>query len=221
MSTKKLVKKNIKEDQLVTAAVRFSQWSQHHFNHMLIGLVVLVGLVVVLVFTANSRQSAALEAERQLGAALAQYQQDNMDAARTGLQSIIQRYSGRNAALARYYKAEVELKSSNYSQAIADFDAYLKDAGDFPLFLVASKYGRAVAQAGLEDYAGAAESFAELIKEIDESDPRYLDSVYQAGRFFLKAGNVDRAAEYFTVAYEKGTGTLKDQASVELALLGR
>jgi tetratricopeptide (TPR) repeat protein len=221
MSTKKLVKKNIKEDQLVTAAVRFSQWAQHHFNHILIGLVVLVGLVVVLVFTANSRQSAALEAERQLGAALAQYQQDNTDAARAGLQSVIQRFSGKNAALARYYKAELELKTSNYSQAITDFDLYLENSGDFPLFVEAGKYGRAVAQAGLENFSGAAESFVELLEELDESDPRYLDSVYQAGSFFLKAGNIDRAAQYFTMAYEKGTGTLKDKASVELALLGR
>ena len=89
MVMRRRVKKNIKEDQLVTTAVEASLWAKEHFNQVIVGVVALVAVIAVIVFTANSRQSAEAESSRHLANALAMYQSGDMEAGR------YQRYESR------------------------------------------------------------------------------------------------------------------------------
>jgi tetratricopeptide (TPR) repeat protein len=221
MSTKtRHVKKNIKEDQLVTVAVRFSQWAQEHFTQVIVGVAALVVAVIVVVLTASGRQGASREAERLLGSGMTLMQQGDYAAARGTFQQVRERFGGRHAAAAQFFEAESLLRQGNFFEALAGFDAYLQRAGDYPVFRASAIAGKATCHEGLGDPKLAAETLVELLEVLDESDPRYLDNALQAGELFASAGDKDRAATYFRLVYDKGSGNLKDRASVALAILG-
>jgi tetratricopeptide (TPR) repeat protein len=221
MATKrKVVKKNIKRDPLVTYALKVSNYAQEHFNQVIIGVAVLIAVIAVVVFTANSRQNAARQADRQLAQALALYQQQDYESAKGVFSQVYNNYGGRGGAIARYYKAECEMAQSNYAQALMDYEAYLDRAGDFDEFRAAAMYGSAVCHEGLENYELAATTMVQVLETVDEDDPRYMDSAYKAGELFAKAGNNERALHYFQTVAEKGSGRLKDRADAAVAMLG-
>ena len=221
MATTKKVKKSIKEDQLVTYAVRASGWAQEHFNQVIVGVVVLVAVIAVLVFTANSRQNAARQGERDLSVALRQFTAGDLEGARTGFERVDERFGGKNSLIARFYQAETELRQRNYTGALATYDSYLDSADDFPAFRESAVYGKALCYEGLEDHAGAAQAFVTLMSLTHEDDPRYLDSAFQAGEFFARAGNQEEAVKYYQVVSDNAVGSLKHRAAVAVSLMSQ
>lgn len=220
MATKRrVVKKDIKKDPLVTYALKASQFAQEHFNQVIIGVVVLVALIAVVVFTANSRRSAAVQSERQLAQAMALYQQKDFTAAKVSFSQIVDRRGGRNAAIAMYYKAECEFQQKNFSQAALDFQSYLDSSSDFPEFKAAALYGAGLCYEAVGNHAAAATTLEQVHHSVDENDPRFLESAFRAGENFAKVRNKERAMEYFQIVADKGSGALKDKATVALALI--
>jgi tetratricopeptide (TPR) repeat protein len=222
MATKRRVKKkDIKKDPLVTYALKTSKYTQEHFNIIIIGVVALIAVIALLVFTANNRRSSARQAQRQLSSAMILHQQRDYEAAKATFEQVYNNHKGANQMVAKYFKADCELKQSNFSQAIIDYDLYLDDSSKYPAFKDAALFGKALCYEGLEDYAKAAVTMETLHQSLDEDDPRYLDSAFHAGEFFAKAGDYERAATHFRTVSEKGTGELKDRADVAIALMGR
>jgi len=221
MTTRKRAKKNIKEDQLVTYAVGLSRWAQDHFNQVIIGVVVLVAVVVALVFTANSRQGSERLSGQQLASAISLYQTNDFAAASASFQQIVERHGGRSAALAHFYKGECQLRQGDYSGAMVEYDAYLAAADKFPMFRQSAIYAKALCYEGLQQPDNAAQTLVDLIGQLDEEDPRYLDALFQAGEFLAQSGKASEAADYFQRVSEKGSGNLKQRATVAAALLGR
>jgi tetratricopeptide (TPR) repeat protein len=220
MATKrKVVKKDIKRDPLVTYSLKASQYVQKHFNQVIVGVAVLVALLAVVMFTANSRRSSAVQSDRQLAQALSLFQQGDFQAAKVTFGQISDRYGGRNGAIAEYYAAESNLGERNYSQALLHYETYLDDASKFPEFKAAALYGIALCHEGLENFSLAAESMEQVFNSVDEGDPRYLDSAYLAGELFAKAGNNERAVHYFQTVADNASGNLKDKATVAVTLL--
>jgi len=220
MATKrKVVKKNIKKDPLVTYALKVSQYTQKHFNQVIIGVAILIAVIAVVVFTANSRQSSSRQADRQLAQGLALYQQQDYEAAKATFGQIYNRFGGRGGAIAQYYKAECEFAQRNYSQALMDYEAYLGRSSDFDEFEPAAIYSTALCHEGLENYELAATAMEQVHHSVGEDDPRYLDSAFKAGELFAKAGNYERALHYFQTVSDRGTGKLKDRATAAVSLL--
>jgi tetratricopeptide (TPR) repeat protein len=220
MPTRRRVKKkNIKEDQLVTYAVNLSRWAQEHFNQVIIGVVVLVAVIAVAVFTANSRQGSARQAEQSMAVAMSQFQSGDFETARASLEQAANRYGGATAARARFFMGESSLRMARYEDALASYDAYLAQYSDYPAFRESAMVGRAMCYEGLENYQAAAEELVSLLAIMDPDDPRYLENAYRAGEFFARAGDTEQAAKYFQEVSDKASGNLKDKASVAAALL--
>jgi tetratricopeptide (TPR) repeat protein len=221
MATKKrkVVKKDIKKDPLVTYALKVSNYTQEHFNQVIIGVVVLIALISIVVFTTNSRRSSSVQSERQLAQALSLYQARDFEAAKVTFAQINNRFGGRNGAIAQYYKAECELSQRNYSQALMDYEAYLDGSSDFPEFKAAAMFGSALCHEGLENYTLAAKAMEQVHHAVDESDPRYLDSAFKAGELFARIGDTERASHFFQLVADNASGNLKDRASVAVTLL--
>ena len=220
MATKrKVVKKDIKQDPLVTYALKASQYAQEHFNQIIIGVVVLVAVIAVVVFVSNNQRQTTGQSERQLAQAMSLYQQRDYEAAKVSFNSIADRFGGRSAALARYYKAECEFKQRNYSQALMDYEKYLDVSSDFSEFKPAAMYAAALSQEGLGNIDEAAGMMEQAHHSFEETDPRFLTSAFRAGELFAKAGNNERAAHHFETVSDKASGSLKEKADVAITLL--
>jgi tetratricopeptide (TPR) repeat protein len=220
MATKrKVVKKDIKRDPLVTYTLKVSGYAQEHFNQIIIGVVVLIAVIAIAVFTANNRRTSAVQSQRQLAQAMSLYSQQDYEAAKATFSRIAERYGGRNGAVARYYKAECEFKQRNYAEALRDYENYLDVSSDFPAFTSSAMYAAALSQQGLGDVRRAAEMMEQANQSFDPSDPRYLTSAFQAGELFAMAGDQERAAQFFQTVADEGTGTLKEKATANVTLL--
>lgn len=218
-ATAKRARKHIKEDQLVTATVRASEWAQDHFNQVIIGVVALVAAVAVIVFVANSRENNARESERQMGSALALMQQGDFNAARTSFEQLYLRQGGQHGAAARFFKAECELRLGNYAQAATDYEAFLARKGDYPMFAAAAAIGRGLAYEGTSQWTDAAAAMAEALQLLDKADPRYYDTAFRAATFYEQAGNAAEAVRYYEMVAAEGTGTQRDRARIAVAAL--
>jgi tetratricopeptide (TPR) repeat protein len=218
-TTARRAKKNLKEDQLVTTTFRLTEWAQTHFNQVIIGVVALVAVVAVLVFVANSRESGAKQAEREMGAALGMMTDGQWATAKASFQQISERFGGAQGAAARFFKAECELKSSDYKAAVDDYDAYLARVKDYPMFEASALTGKAAAYEGLENYLEAANSMAAAVDKIDAKDPRHFDAAYSAGEFYERAGHGPDALKYFNIVAKDGTGDLKERAKIAAEML--
>jgi tetratricopeptide (TPR) repeat protein len=218
-ATARRAHKHIKEDQLVTATVRVSEWAQDHFNQVIIGVVALVAAVAVLVFVANSRENNAKQGDRQMGVALSQMQAGDFNGARTGFEQIYQRFGGQHEVAARYFKAECELRLGNHAQAVADYDAYLAREGKYPLFAAAARIGKGLAHEGAGQWAEAAAAMVSALALLDKEDPRYHDSAMRAASFYERAGNPGEALKYYEMVAEGATGATRDRAAAAVAAL--
>lgn len=218
-TAKRVHKKSLKEDQLVTTTFKLTEWAQAHFNQVIIGVVALVALVAVLVFAANSRENSARQAERQMGAALSLLQQGDVRAAKGTFQQIYENHGGAQSAAARFFKAECELREGNYQQAIDDYDAYLARVKDYPLFEASAIVGKAYAFEGLENYGEAAPLLASAVEKLPAGDPRRLDAAFSAGEFYARLGQSSEARKYFDIVIKDGSGDLKARATVAASML--
>jgi TolA-binding protein len=219
MATRRRVKKDIKKDQLVTFTVRLSQWTQEHFNQVIIGVVVLVAVIAISVFMANSRQGSSKRAAAQMSSAMTLMQTGDYEAARGSFAQIEQEFGGKKGTLAAFFAGECDYRQKKYADAIASYDQYLHNYEKYPLFRGSALYAKADCQAGLGNYADAAATLVSLLGVVDSNDPRYLDAAYQAGEFFAKAGDKEQAAKYFGEVAAKASGDLQSKASVAATLL--
>ena len=218
-ATAKRARRHIREDQLVTTTVRFSEWAQAHFNQVIVGIVALVAIVAVLVFAANSRENSARESERQMGSAMSLMLQGDYNAAKSSFQQIVDRSGGKQASKAYFFKAECEFKQGSFEDAMADYDSYLANSADYPEFEVAALVGKALCLEGVRNYVEAAAAMATAVDKMDPKDPRYGDAALSAGDLCAAARQPREGLKYYQLASEHGTGDVKARATVAVELL--
>jgi TolA-binding protein len=180
-----------------------------------------LAVIAASVFMANSRQGSSRQAVLQMSSAMNLYQSTDYEAARSSFEQIAQRYGGKDRAMAEFFMGECNLRQGKYSDGLASYDRYLADYKDAPTFRASAMSGKALCYEGLENYADAAATLVDLLGVLDEKDPRYLDAAYQAGEFFARAGNTEKATTYFSMVADKGSGELKQKAQVAAALMGQ
>ena len=71
---KRLKKREIKEDQLVTTALKVSNFVQERFTQVIAGVVVLLAVVAIVLFSAQARRSSSKSANREFAIAMNQFQ---------------------------------------------------------------------------------------------------------------------------------------------------
>lgn len=218
-TAKRATRKQIREDKLVTTTVRFSEWAQTHFNQVVIGIVVLVAVVAILVFAANSRENNARQAERMMGSAMSLMLQGDYTAAKSSFQQVAERHGGKQSIAARFLKAECESKQGSFEEALADYEAYLAEASKYPVFEVSAMIGKALCLEGMKNYPEAAAAMAAAVAKLDVKDPRYGDTAFSAGDLYTVAGNSRDALTYYKLASEHGTGDVKARATVAVELI--
>jgi tetratricopeptide (TPR) repeat protein len=220
MATKrKIRKKRIKEDQLVTYSLRISQFAQEHFNQVLIGIVGLVVIVAASIFITQTHKSSAANSEKYLGAALALMRQGDVAAAKTSFQDTYDRYSNTRAGtMALFFKAECDLALKNYGEALNSYQAFLKKSNKFPDFEVTATIGESLALESLYRLSEASDMLERLVTTLDHNDPRYANCLYRLAGFNDKLGNSEKAVQYLQKIIDMGAGPYLEEAEVKMAV---
>jgi tetratricopeptide (TPR) repeat protein len=221
MASKKRVKrKRIKEDQLVTLTVKASQFIQQYFTQVVLGVVVLIVAVGAVLLTAYIRRNAGRESEKEFALAMSQYNARDVQTAATSFAQIVDKHGSHNTGeLSRYFLGKSLLAQGKYEEALNAFDQYLGKAGKDAPFKAASAIGKATCMEELHNFSSAGELLERLSQTLDPKDPRYLEVLFQAARDFEKTGSRDKAIGLYRRVAEKANGSLKDRASVAIARL--
>jgi tetratricopeptide (TPR) repeat protein len=217
---RRLTKKEMKQDQLVTVTLRVSNFIQDHFTHVISGIVVLVAILAVVLFTAQARRSSAKAAGREFYAAMSQYQAGRKDEAGTAFATVADRYSGhRDGKMALYFLAECRMAQGKYDEAIEAYDRYLGKVGREGDFSHAAQIAKAYSYEALGRFKEAAQTLKDLSESMDPEDGRYHEVLFDTGSFYYRAGDASAALEFFRRVRENADGALRDRAEVWVALL--
>jgi tetratricopeptide (TPR) repeat protein len=199
---KKITKKEIKEDRLVTSYFEASTWYQNNkkiVNGVLTGIVV---LAIVIVAYTNNVSSNNLKATTELGKILSYYDQGKYDIAIAGnlqenvrgLQTIVDDYGSTKAGeLARFYLANCYFAQGNYDKALEQFvDVDVKD----DLIAASALSGAGACYEAKGQYDKAASTFEKAAFK-SAKDVNVPENMFHAAQNYLLAGNKEKAAELF------------------------
>jgi TolA-binding protein len=197
MSPRRITKKEMKEDKLVTTAFKLQEWIQKHLNQVLMfgGGVVLLAIVGFFIF--SSKASRNKEAASLFGKATLEFQSGNASQAITDLNTVMEKYGGtQNGSQATFYLATAYYYAKDYAKSQAIFQRFIEKYKEDPLLLASAQAGIAECYVEKGDFQGAGDNFlkAVSIKPDGLVASQYL---FSAGQAYLKANQKEKAKEVF------------------------
>ena len=211
---KKISKKQIKEDKLVTSYYKVQNFFLENQARILIGVGVVAVIAVAIFLYGNKKASNNLAAANMLAKVMPLYDEGNYKEAIEGvpaahidgLKKIVEQYgSVEQGETAKIYLANAYSITSNDEAAFKLYDDY---SGSNPLFKATALAGKAGILESKKDSEKAASLFSDAAKVIrtNPNNPEYL---VKAGIAYLKAGKKEEAKnafdtvkqDYKTVAY--------------------
>jgi len=199
---KKLSKKEIKEDKLITAYYKVYNFVEENRNRLLTYAGALVVIVLVVIFFINNRNKNNDEAGVQLALIMNSYDSGNyLEAIEgragtklTGLKKIVDQYgSTENGEIAKVYLANAYEYLGKTDDAFKYYDSY---SGSNKLFKATALAG----EAGYESYKKNYEKAGDLYKKAGHvSSDNVLNPEYllNAGINYMKVGKNAEAKELF------------------------
>ncbi|HLB00325.1 MAG TPA: tetratricopeptide repeat protein [Bacteroidota bacterium] len=200
---KKIVKKELKQDTLLTTFARTEGFYYEHKKYVNYALTALVIAAIALVIFINNRRTNNAKASLELGRVMSILDANPADPAAVtmaiegrpeqgiaGLRKIVENYGGTDAGnLAKYYLGNAYCLAGAYPEAI---ESYRDFSGDDPLLVSGAKSGEGASLEALKQYDEAAKAFESAAK----SDPRGISApehLNSAARCFALAGKQEEA----------------------------
>ena len=205
--TKKIAKKEIKQDALLTAYANATTFYEANKKYVTYGVTALVAIVIAVVVFMNNRKANNEKAASELGRVFAIY-----DAAATdvrqfkiaidgqpergimGLKAIVDNYGSTAAGeMARIYLANAYYATGQYDQALQQYDSF---GGSGDLLKAAAYAGMAMCYEVKHEYSKAASSYEKAASVVSNTTdtPEYLGA---AGRCYGLAGEKEKAVMLF------------------------
>jgi TolA-binding protein len=184
---KKLAKKEIKEDALVTYYFRIQKLYTAYAKQIQIGVLIAAAAVVLAILMGNSKRSAERAAAGRLGLAEPAYFTGEYQRVIPDLTSIKDKFSGtRSAGTSVFYLGNAYFNTGNLEQAETYYRSYVDNYGHDQEFSASSLAGLAAVQEARGQYAKAAEWYEKAGRKYGKlfSAPFYLK---EAGRCFAMA----------------------------------
>ena len=201
--TRKITKREIKEDPLVTAYVKVQRFLRENSKILNVGFTILVIVLAVAILMGRSKKRAEVNAAGQLGMAEQFYYAEDYPKAIPELEQIINTFSGtRSAGKAVFFVANAYYKDGDYMNAQKYYRLYIDDYADTPLFTASSYAGVAACKEGENLYSEAA-SFYETaaIRFPDVFNAPY--HLKNAARCFRLAGELEKAKEMYQTILDR------------------
>lgn len=200
---KKISRKEIKQDQLVTAYAKITSFYEVNKKYISYGATALVLIIIGIIIYVNNRQANDEKAATELGKVYAIYDAAAGDIAQyklaidgqpergiIGLKAIVDNYGGTaSGQLGRYYLATAYYNLGNYDEAQKHFEDY---DGESDLLNAAAIAGVGKCMEARGEYLKAAGKFDNAARIVsNETDtPNYLNS---AARCYGMGGEKEKA----------------------------
>lgn len=190
---KKLRKKEIKEDALVTLYFRFQKWYAKYNRQIQIGLGIVAALCVIAVLMARSKREAEAKASGKIGIAETYYLMGDYSRVIQEMQPIVKTYSGtRSAGIAAYYLASAYYAQNQYSEAEKYFRMVVDHYAHIPIFSASSLAGLAEIAESRGDFATAAKFYERAARKYSTIFTA-LFYLKEAVRCYLQIQNTEKA----------------------------
>ncbi len=199
---KKLSKKQIKEDKLVTfytqVLEKFEEYQKQVFIAAGIIVVIVAGIYIYSIKAEESEAKATAELAKVLPAIEQKQYQQAIDGQPgtgvIGLKKLVEDYSGTESGeAAKLMLANAEFYLGNYDEALKYYESY---SGEIREMRAAAIAGQAACYEEKGEYEKAGNLFekAANVFKLNANNPSYLVS---AGRNYLKVNNFDNARKVF------------------------
>jgi TolA-binding protein len=200
---KKIAKKELKQDTLLTTYVKTSGFYYDNKKYINYALTALVVIAIAVVIFMNNRRTNNEKATLELGKVIALLDANPTDPAAVamaidgrpeqgivGLKDIVNSYGGTDAGnLAKYYLGNAFYVTGGFENAL---ESYRDFSGDDPLLVAGAKAGEGAALEALNRYADAAKAFESAARSNPDgvSAPQHLN---EAARCYDLAGEGEEA----------------------------
>ncbi len=199
---KRISKKEIKEDKLVSTFYEFQSFFEKNQQYLLIGVGAIALIVVAILWYTNKVEEDNLLAAGDLAKVISLYEQGQYQKAiegepgtqLNGLKSIVDNYGSTDQGeIAKIYLANSYYASGDYENALKYYSDY---SGDSKLYQATAYAGEAACYEEMGDYKKAAKNYKKAADtyKIDSQTAEYL---LNAGINYMKSGNTDEAKKVF------------------------
>lgn len=199
---KRITKKEIKQDTLVTSYYKAYNFFLEHQVKLLSGIGVIAVIVVAIILLGNKRSSDNLLASELVSKVAPLYQQSQFQEAIdgdsknqiTGLKSIVDKYgSTEYGETAKIMLANCYFGTGNYEAAFEAFNDY---SGNVPILKATSLAGQADYYETKKQYEKAVDLYKEASK-ISENNPANSEYLLKAGINLLQLNKKEDAKKLF------------------------
>lgn len=217
---KKVTRKQIKEDKLVTTYFKAVDFFNQNSKNIMIGATVILAIILIVFLMARSKRMAEMDASGELAKATAEMGAGNSLQAKDILLNLIDSYSGtKSAARGVYMLGQFHYQNQEYNQAIEFFDKYIDKHGNDPVLTPASFAGKAACLEQLGKMLEAGQVYEKAAKKFKDNflAPQLL---MEAGRCYTTTKNYANAKScYETVVDKYADSGFKSDAELYLAKL--
>lgn len=209
---KKLNKKEIQEDKLVTSYYQAVQFYEKNQTPILIGAAIVVAIVLAVVWYSNKTMQENMMANTQLSRVLPAYNAGNYQLAidgqdgtpNSGLKKIVEEYGSTDQGeIAKLYLANSYYFLGNYEEALNYYDSFSGGSADFKAAAAAGIAACELANGNKEDaaddYIGAA--------NVSSDNPNNAEYLLNAGKIYLELGDTKEAKKIFDEINDKYSTT--------------
>ncbi|MDZ7292877.1 MAG: tetratricopeptide repeat protein [candidate division KSB1 bacterium] len=209
---KKLTRREIKQDKLVTTWFKINDYLNRHYREVILGamgVVLVIGLIILFRHLKSRDEQIASEKFVQ---ARAEYNNQNYEVAIPILEKLVGEYGGTSSAgIARIYLANAYMLKKDYANAEKFYQQYLDQNHDDPILGASAAYGLAATHEERGDYAKAAKLYEEAANTYAKSY-RAPQLLITAARCYKQAGQPEgarRALQKLLDKYPK-SGLIED-----------
>lgn len=217
---KKITKRQIKEDPLVTTYFKSIDFIREHSQKITTGLLILFAIIVLIIFLVRSKRIADLDASEQLAKANVELSQNKTQEAIDILLNMIDNYSGTNsAATGVYLLAKAYYEKGDYDKSLLHFERYLDDYGDDKILASAALTGIGSSYEQLGKYLEAAKSYEKGANKYPEHF-NAAQQLFDAGRCYMLQSQFAQAKKCYQLIIDNyANSNLKNDAELYLAKL--
>jgi TolA-binding protein len=217
---KRLTKKQLKEDKLLTFYVKVSKWYETYSKFVLGGGVAIVLIIAAGLYYKNSTRKAESAASVELARAIRVYDAEDYQNSIAMLSSLVDGSGNtRSGKIALLYLANSFYKTGDYDHALNDYKKFVAKFDKIDYFTAFAMGSMASCLEQKGDFAAAA---AQYEKTASKFPKQYLAPAYlfRAARCYsLADNNVEASTLYQKIIDDYPNSQQKEDAIMEKALL--